>query len=160
MSRNLGSTSCAFCNGPVVLDEKLRPITREEAGVYYDTHQGYGYAGGLFANATCSTCGAQYLAWGSLAACAGYGAGAGHLGRSTNDERPFNDLSHRAAFNDEPAEEDLPEWSIRTIELTPEQCVKLEAFSGTIVRREPWPRCEKTGRKVWHSYGCDCDEHR
>jgi len=68
MSRNLGQTNCDFCGGRVSLDEKPRPITREEAGPYYDTHHGYGYAGGIFANATCTVCAAPYLAWVSLAA--------------------------------------------------------------------------------------------
>jgi len=160
MSRNLGRTDCDFCNGRVTLDEKPRPITREEAGPYYETHQGYGYARGIFANATCSTCEAKYLAWVSLAACAGYGRSYGHWNRKTDDKHPFNDLSHRAAFNDEPAEDDLPKWRVWTVELTPEQCQKLEAISGTLVRREPWPRCKKTGRKVFRCYGCPCDEHR
>lgn len=39
MSRNLGRTDCDFCGGLVTLDEKPRPITREEAGPYYETHQ-------------------------------------------------------------------------------------------------------------------------
>jgi len=159
MSRNLGRTYCVFCDGQVVLNEKPRPITREEAGAYYDTHQGYGFAGGIFANASCVLCEAKYLAWVSLAGCAGYSS-AGHLGQDTDEEHPFNDLSHRAAFNDEPSEEDLPDWLVEKIELTPEQCTKLDAISGTIVRRGPWPRCEKTGRKVWYGYGCPCKEHR
>jgi hypothetical protein len=152
MSRNLGRTACAFCYGEVALDEAPRPITREEAGCYYDTRDGYGYAGGIFANATCSTCGAKYLAWCDLSGCAGYG-------RWGEKGTPFFDLSHRAAFNDEPAEEDLPDWKIEEATLTVDQCAALSAISGTIKRRSLWPRCERTGKKIFSVYGCRCEQH-
>lgn len=155
MSRNIGSTQCNFCGGEVVLIETPRPITRKEAGVYYDTCEGYGYANGIFANGACLTCEAKYLAWVNLSACAGYG----QWNRNRLQE-PFFDLSYRATFNDEPDEEDLPEWAIQTVPLTEEQCRKLEVFSGTLKKRKPWPRCEKTGRKVYIVYGCPCLEHR
>jgi hypothetical protein len=157
MSRNIGSTTCNFCISAVTLDEAPRPIKREEAGPYYATgRDGYGYAGGIFANATCTRCSAKYLAWIDLSACDGYGR---H--RNWGDKgQPFFDLSYRSTFNDEPGEEDLPDWKLDRVELTAEQCMKLEAIAGMIVRRRPWPRCEKTGRKVYHCYGCPCDEHR
>ena len=156
MSRNIGSTICQFCDGPIVLDEAARPITREEAGAYFDTREGYGYANGLFANATCKTCEAKYLAWVDLRACVGYN----RYGNWGAQDAPFFDLSYRDSFNDEPGEKDLPNWKIAVAALTPEQCQRLEAFCGAITRREPWPRCEKTGRKIYSCYGCRCEEHR
>ncbi len=155
MSRNLGRTDCKFCHSAVTLDEEPRLITPEEAGCYYATYQGYGYAGAIMANATCAACGAKYLAWVSLQACEGYRGGWGRV-----DGAPFFDLSFRAAFNDEPAEDDLPDWEVSTVELTAEQCRKLEVISGSVKRRRPWPRCDKTGRKIDRGYGCDCAEHR
>jgi hypothetical protein len=159
VSRNLGSTWCHFCTGAVALDELPRLIKREEAGAYYATgSDGYGYIGGLFANATCAICGAKYLAWVDLSGCPGYGRsgfsrwGAGGL--------LFFDLSHRRAFNDEPDEQDLPDWKIEQVALSADQCSQLDALAGTIMRRRPWPRCEATGRKVYSVYGCPCPEHR
>lgn len=155
MSRNLSSKLCRFCDGEVVLLEPARPITREEAGAHYEAREGYAYAEGLFANATCSLCEAPYLAWVDLSACLGYGRW-----ERDRDRSSFYDLSHRRAFNDEPAKDDLPKWRIEEVALTPAQCERLEAFSGTILRRTPWPRCEKTGRKIHLCYGCPCPEHR
>jgi hypothetical protein len=159
VSRNLSSTTCQFCDGEVALDEPARPITKAEAGRYYETREGYGYAGGLFANATCTVCGAQYLAWVDLSACDGYGSRS-YFRKRESDERPFFDLSHRRSFNDEPGEEDLPDWQIRRDALTPAECASLGAVAGTAVRRAPWPRCAKTGRKMYSVYGCDCGDHR
>lgn len=162
MSRNLGRDNCRFCYGEVTLVQKPRPITREEAGVYYDVgRDGFGYAGGIFANAECIVCRAKYIAWVDLSVCAGYGryeqmrADPGAL-----HGRPFFDLSYRRAFDDEPDEADLPDWEIEEFVLTAEQCARLEAFSGTIRKRTPWPRCARTGRKVYGPYGCPCEEHR
>jgi len=155
MSRNLGCTFCKFCREMVQLEEQPRPIKPEEAGCYYAMHNGYGYAGGIFANASCPACGAKYLAWVDLSACAGYRAGWG-----SRQDQAFFDLSFRSSFDDEPGEDDLPDWKLEPMDLTAEQCRKLECFSGTIVRRSPWPRCETTGRKIYYCYGCRCAHHR
>jgi hypothetical protein len=103
MSRNLNRTICDFCRGTVQLDEEPRLITREEAGIHYDTRGGYGFAGMICANATCVACGAEYLAWVSLRNCAGYGQHANHVEGS-----PFFDLSFRSTFHDCPGESDRP----------------------------------------------------
>ena len=152
MSRNLCKTECDFCFGVVKLDEQSREIRKEEAGIYYEAHGGYGYAGMLCANATCSDCRAKYLAWISMEKCPGYG--------SWRDreipERGFSDLSFRASFNDEPGEEDLPDFRIVEEQATHEECVLLQAHSATVRRRKLWPRCPDTGRKIHHCYGCEC----
>lgn len=158
MSRNLGRTCCGFCSGSVTLEEQPRAITRDEAGCYYETHHGFGYARGIFANARCGTCGAKYLAWVSLLACDGYSGSSGSSWGHA-ETVPFFDLSFRRAFNDEPAEEDLPDWEIIEELLSEDLCKKLECFAGTITRRIPWPRCERTGRKIWRCYGCPCSGH-
>lgn len=103
MSRNLGTTDCCSCPRweppptTVRLVGPVHPITRAEAGSYFDEYEGM-----LVADAECSECGAKYLAW--------------------VDERPrrrphgfdrepcgaFCDLSYRSSFNDEPGEDDVP----------------------------------------------------
>jgi hypothetical protein len=150
VSRNIGDPGCRFCRQMTVkLDESARPIRDSEAGLYYAE-----YAGGLFANATCVTCGAKYLAWVDLSPCGSFG----HLDNRKRDHE-FVDLSHRSSFNDEPAEADLPDWYIDSRALTAEQCASLGAFSGTILVRIPWPTCAATQRKVYRSYGCGCGAH-
>ena len=106
MSRNLASTHCDFCGAYPVLIEDPRPITKEEAGRYFNEYEGM-----LVANADCPFCWAKYLAW------------VDESGRSTESLRgirpqvpysdgvPFFDLSFRSTFNDEPGDEDRPERS-------------------------------------------------
>ena len=104
MSRNLCQTDCAFCGSEdIVLEEEARPITPDEAGPYFDE-----YRGCLFANAHCAKCEAPYLAWmDDMAKAARYH----YAGRRLNGKH--FDLSHRAAFNDEPQwPEDAPKWKI------------------------------------------------
>jgi hypothetical protein len=93
MSRNLGDTLCEVCNSTVELCGEPHPITREEAGRYYDE-----YVGMVVADAECTRCSAKYLAWVKRK----------KWSRAAGDDRPFEDLSFRKAFNDEPAPEDLP----------------------------------------------------
>lgn len=38
MSRNLGRSTCCYCDGPVTLDEAPRPLAREDAGYYFDEY--------------------------------------------------------------------------------------------------------------------------
>ncbi len=136
MSRNLGSTSCDFCGEKVTLDESPRPITREDAGHCYDTYQGYGHAGMIVANATCSVCEAEYLAWIDQSACAGYGT-SGFPNRPEKEE-PFMDLSFRSTFDDEPGIADMPKYAIRR------EIVK------TL-----WPTCVTCGSPTWRDgRGC------
>lgn len=103
MSRNLLRTDCHRCQGAVTLTGPAHPITREEGGVYIDEYKGM-----IVADATCSVCGALYLAWVNgrpdwmL----------GHLApRNRPSDAPFVDLSYRSTFNDEPGAGDLPPWS-------------------------------------------------
>lgn len=140
MSRNLSTTSCEFCSGEVRLAEPARPITRDDCGVYYDTHEGYGYAGAVVANAECVDCLAKYLAWIDLSACAGYGQYKWTC-RSTEEGKEFFDLSFRSTFNDEPGEEDLPVHRVEVI---------------TIRNRHPWPTCNTCKKRIYSCYGCQC----
>lgn len=119
MSRNLGQTDCEFCKGTVTLDEQSRPITEDETGPYFPEYRGM-----LVANATCRVCKAKYLAWVDKRPTGKSWA------RHAEDERGFHDLSFRAAFNDEPADEDMPEFKI---EMVPQ--------------RTPWPKCECGGKQ-------------
>lgn len=93
MSRNLGDTCCEICHDTVELCGETHPITREEAGPYFDEYDGM-----LVADAVCTRCDAKYLAWVKRK----------KWSRAADDTRPFEDLSFRKAFNDEPATEDLP----------------------------------------------------
>ena len=94
VSRNLGTSEC---HGPVAVEETPRPITRAEAGPYYDEHRGL-----PFANAHCPVCGAKYLAW--------FSRWNGFSFVPTDEVR---DLSYRRAFNDEPHPEDEPTHLVR-----------------------------------------------
>lgn len=95
MSRNLKRIECHGV--VVVLDEKSHPITRKEAGRYYDEFEGM-----LVAKAHCPVCGAKYLAW---------------IDESTQVKKPLFprtasrggvvDLSYFSTFNDEPGVKDL-----------------------------------------------------
>lgn len=93
MSRNLGDTDCAICHDTVVLCGAPHLITREEAGRYFNEYDGM-----VVADAACVRCDAKYLAWVKRK----------QWTRAPDDKRPFEDLSFRKAFNDEPSPEDLP----------------------------------------------------
>ena len=101
MSRNLGSTVCAFCYGTVVHEEEARPITETEARCYFDEYRGMSVA-----NAHCEDCEAQYLAW--------VATPPSFPGWAHSEAEPGGhiDLSHRSSFNDEPGEADLPTYRI------------------------------------------------
>lgn len=103
VSRNLSKTECAQCGNVVTLDERPRPITKEEAGAYFDEYRSM-----LVANATCRSCGALYLAWCSPPSHWRWNWN--HFTPSEGDE--FFDLSYRSAFNDEPDPEDLGIWRV------------------------------------------------
>ena len=93
MSRNLGDTDCAICHDTVVLCGEPHPITIDEAHRYFGEYDGM-----IVADAVCTRCDAKYLAWVKRK----------KWSRAAGDTRPFEDLSFRASFNDEPAPEDLP----------------------------------------------------
>ena len=98
MSRNLLQTDCYFCRSAVALAEPGR-ATKDNVGAYEE------YIGMIVADATCTACGAEYLAW--IAGCPG-----GHT-QGPNPEDEHFDLSFRSTFNDEPGESDYPKWPIR-----------------------------------------------
>src|SRR5690349_14739725 len=109
MSRNLCSTSCGQCPWSfMVLEEKPRPITKEEAGPYFNEYDGM-----LVANAKCPMCEALYLAWVNES-CMGvrYVRGYPIPPREADEDLGYFDLSYRAAFNDEPWVTDLPIWKV------------------------------------------------
>ena len=92
MSRNIGSTICAVCRGPVVLDEPARPILASDCGRVADE-----YVGKLIvARAHCDVCVALYLAW---------------VNRDPYGRRHLDlveDLSFLHSFDDHPHAADLP----------------------------------------------------
>ncbi len=132
MSRNLCSIKCYYCDGipmpmnkatSVVLEEEPRYITEEEAGFYYREYKRL-----IVANAKCELCEAKYLAWvdeshreypenilNNYKKCFP-GLYQPEPRRITEDDREsginFIDLSFRKAFNDEPADEDLPVYNV------------------------------------------------
>jgi len=103
MSRNLCSQVCVHCEHPVVLCEKVRPITKGDAGHYFDEFEGV-----LVANALCPMCDAKYLAWMDTSA---HDRKYGCRERRSVDGIPV-DLSYRSTFNDEPGDADLPAYVV------------------------------------------------
>lgn len=136
MSRNLGSTCCYFCGETVKLDEPPRPITREDAGIYYDTRDGYGYAGMIVANASCTVCEAQYLADIDKSACAGFSSWQSWQ-VALQEGQTHRDLSFRSTFNDEPGIADMPKYKISW------QPIKVA-----------WPTCEACGKPTYQDGSC------
>ena len=104
MSRNLGRTNCDYCDDALRLEEAARPITREDAGAYFEEYEGM-----LVAAASCPSCGAEYLAWVDARQCASFGTDFGQ----GPEKCGFFDLSYRSAFNDEPGERDRPKRRVR-----------------------------------------------
>ena len=105
MSRNLGRSDCYFCHGTVVHDERPRPITQDEAGVYFPEYEGM-----LVARSHCRDCEAKYLAWvrGRTDWIYGHFAHKNYYGEGCHV-----DLSFLSTFNDEPGDEDKPVYTIR-----------------------------------------------
>lgn len=101
MSRNLCKTYCHFCLGEVTLVGPTAPISREQAGAYFDEYEGM-----LVADAECVDCEAKYLAWVDRQTRPPWGF-------ARRENRRFVDLSFRSTFNDEPGEEDLPRYEIK-----------------------------------------------
>lgn len=99
MSRNLCETTCQHCDNVPELVEPVHPITREEAGRYFDEFEGM-----MVAKAICPCCEAEYLAW---------------LDQSNRRRYPrskmydgIEDLSYYSSFNDEPGATDGPKWIV------------------------------------------------
>jgi hypothetical protein len=108
MSRNLGETVCVHCGHPVQLQEKPRLITKKEAGKHFGAFMGL-----LVAKAECPICLAKYLAWIDETNFA-------LLKKEGREPRkaPYGeilDLSYRSTFNDQPGNDDLPEYDVQTI---------------------------------------------
>lgn len=97
MSRNLLSTICYFCNGPVVLEQTPHIVSPDECGPYFEEYQGM-----RVANARCKDCCALYLAW--VTPPPGHGP--------IQYEGTHYDLSFRSTFDDEPGLADLPKFVI------------------------------------------------
>jgi len=107
MSRNLCSTRCYYCGfEPVRLEETPRPITSDEAFVYFEE-----YAGMLVANAVCPLCEAKYLAWCDETTRINKRWQSYHHGPTDGG---YFDLSFRSTFNDEPGPDDKPKYRIKT----------------------------------------------
>ena len=104
MSRNLLRKDCAICySDDIEIEEPPRPIKPHECRGYEKE-----YVGQLeVANARCKNCDAKYLAW-VRHRFTGSGPHDKWSREPFGDGPPFVDLSFRAAFNDEPAAEDLP----------------------------------------------------
>lgn len=112
MSRNLGNTSCAECEADhkyIRLEEEPRPITKDEAGVYFNE-----FSSLIVAKAICTHCHTLYLAWVIQPSR--------HLGPPwgwTKEDLDvtglrFMDLSYRNSFDDEPDIGDLPLFKVIT----------------------------------------------
>jgi len=110
MSRNLGVRDCYNCGHPVEFTSPAHPITRDEAGRYYDEYEGM-----IVAMAECPICLAKYLAWIDQRNCVNPVHKDFALHMDIIDNRPF-DLSYLSTFNDEPGEEDLPVYDVQKIE--------------------------------------------
>jgi hypothetical protein len=149
MSRNLSRTDCYFCGDVPKLVEVPRPITAEEAGVYFAEYEGL-----LVANAECPRCGAKYLAWVDERGYVRPELWCGMLvaPRVPDDDIGFVDLSFRSTFNDEPGDADRP--TRRPPEDAP---FEVNNVSLAQARRELWvelregvsttcPCCEQTAK--------------
>lgn len=105
MSRNLASQCCYFCgldSEEFTFEEEPRLITKEDAGAYLDE-----YGKMMVAHVHCPNCKAKYTAW-----CSG-----GFLDQHDwhGDGLKIRDMSFRSTWNDEPGEDDMPEFVIKTI---------------------------------------------
>lgn len=94
MSRNIGDSCCYFCGGKIAYDEKPRPITKKDAGYYFDE-----YCDNLIVAAShCEDCQAKYLAWFNRI--------------YTPYSENHCDLSFLSTFDDEPGTSDLPLYDV------------------------------------------------
>lgn len=102
MSRNLCATECVeheeYPGYTIRMEERPRPITKEEAGPYFTEYEGM-----LVANAHCPICKTKYLAWFSRRDCRPEDGWA----KGLRAEEAHVDLSYRSSFNDEPGPDDL-----------------------------------------------------
>jgi hypothetical protein len=133
MSRNLCRVDCVFCEGIVRTSEAPRPITREEAGAYWQWYEGM-----LVARAACVDCEAPFLAWvdeTNRADRQGF-----RYGNKAEPGQSHFDLSHYHAFNDEPAREDMPRWRIEVVR-----------------QRHSWPHCYVCAGPLHHGR---CHDHK
>jgi len=116
VSRNLGQTSCHECSGGedcVVLEGPIRPVTELEDPAYFRDHEGL-----LVAEARCVLCHTLYIAWVDWPGQHGSFRNVYwslEERRLQNSDARFVDLSYRHAFNDEPAVEDLPLFTVETV---------------------------------------------
>jgi hypothetical protein len=145
VSRNTCNTSCSICHDDVMLEGEPGPITRDEAGPYFDEYDRQGL---VVANASCIGCRAKYLAWVRIG---------GRFPREPYEGGPpFIDLSFRAAFNDEPAPEDLP-TSEKLLEIHQAQCratagqLRSEA-AGLLADADRIERNAVDGKSHWEIY--------
>jgi hypothetical protein len=129
MSRNLCRTDCKYCPGEVVLVEQPRVLTPKEGGTYH--------TGMLAANAECSACLAQYLAWCS--------SPPGSNWETRNNEKGFYDLSFRHSFNDEPSDRDLPRYKVEA------RLVRVGLFADESAYAELGTLCSRCGGHVLRS---------
>lgn len=104
MSRNLLSTKCVHCEHKVELLEEPHPITKEEAGRYFDEYEGM-----IVAKAICPMCLAEYLAWIDETERVKI-----RIDRKANYGEVL-DLSYYSTFNDEPDYTDLPKYDVQVI---------------------------------------------
>src|SRR5687767_1435730 len=89
MSRNLRRTNCAQCDGAVMIVGEQRTETRKSLPVERF----------VVADAECTDCGTQYLAWITHVL--------GNMKRSVIDGETHFDLSYHSTFDDEPGDSDI-----------------------------------------------------
>ncbi len=99
MSRNLGETSCHFCDHPVVMTGEPRPFDYTSSEWFEE------FKTLTVRDAECPVCLAQYLAWVSQVAT---------LPQPRLCNGTHFDLSFRHSFNDEPSDRDMPRYKVRT----------------------------------------------
>lgn len=111
MSRNLGETTCHYCDHDLVMTGEPRLFDRGYCEEYRSI---------TVRDAECPVCLAQYLAW-------------VHPGEGQRPTQPSRyathyDLSFRSSFNDEPGVRDLPRYKVerRTV------YVRTGPYDGTL----------------------------
>jgi hypothetical protein len=110
MSRNLGQTTCYFCGAEVRVTGVVHDILPAEAGVYFDEYEGM-----VVADAECTDCKAEYLAWLDESRRSRFPRCLSHWpGRKERERIAPLDLSFRSTFDDEPGESDMPRYVIVT----------------------------------------------
>ena len=133
MSRNIGYARCKYCGSDVVLDGNPHPATPDE--VWGE------YLGMIIENAECPECKAKYMAW-------------RHWEHRDTDywanpdwaeNKKIMDLSFRSSFNDEPGDDDLPDFVFEELIYF----VKHKA-----------PNYKQCGKRRVGGYGCFCRDPR